>query len=186
MESRALFPSGAFLLSLLLLGLLLLHSDFSPDSGGSDGLGDGGWVRLARGGEEGSFYRFLNGDRLDDLLQREMPGSGIVLSDACSKQSLIPGTVIHLSTGEVKGPVSCRVSALPGRHRYLMGMPMNVNRAGKEDLVLLPGVGNALAERILEAREARQGFSTVEDLVSVRGIGRKLLEKVRRHITVEP
>jgi hypothetical protein len=50
--------------------------------------------------------------------------------------------------------------------------PVDLNRATADDLVHLPGVGPALAARILAARAARGGrFDAVEDLAAVRGIG---------------
>ena len=71
--------------------------------------------------------------------------------------------------------------------RELSPMPerVDVNRADVEELQALPGVGPALAERIVAARE-KQLFTTVEDLVRVRGIGPATLERLRLRATVGP
>lgn len=58
---------------------------------------------------------------------------------------------------------------------------INVNTAPKAELELLPGVGPALADRIIEAR-AKKKFATLDDLDQVRGIGPKLLEKMKNRI----
>jgi competence ComEA-like helix-hairpin-helix protein len=57
--------------------------------------------------------------------------------------------------------------------------PVNLNRATAEELDALPGVSPAVAQRIVEYRSARGTFSSVEQLDSVKGIGPKLLEKLR-------
>jgi competence protein ComEA len=49
----------------------------------------------------------------------------------------------------------------------------------------LPGLGEALAQRIEAYRVEHHGFRTVDELRQVRGIGPKLLEKLRPHVFVE-
>ena len=53
-----------------------------------------------------------------------------------------------------------------------------LNRADKDDLMALPGIGNVLAQRILEYRLAHGKFSSVEELMNVEGIGQKRLEQM--------
>ncbi len=62
---------------------------------------------------------------------------------------------------------------------------VNVNTATVEQLQLLPRVGPALAGRIVEFREANGPFESIDELVAVRGIGEKSLEKLRPHVTVK-
>jgi competence ComEA-like helix-hairpin-helix protein len=57
--------------------------------------------------------------------------------------------------------------------------PLDLNRAGPEELVRLPGVGPALAARIVAAREAAGRFASVDDLERVRGLGRAKIERLR-------
>lgn len=61
---------------------------------------------------------------------------------------------------------------------------IDLNRATKEDLMTLPGIGPALAERILENRESKGPFQSVEDLMRIRGIKEKTLEKLRPFLIV--
>ena len=63
--------------------------------------------------------------------------------------------------------------------------PLDLNRATAPDLEKLPGVGPALARRILEARAAKGGaFRSPDDLLSVRGIGPATLARLRPLIRV--
>ncbi len=61
--------------------------------------------------------------------------------------------------------------------------PVDVNRAGEEELQRLPGIGPTLARRIVEARRVAP-FRSVDDLRRVRGIGVKTLEKLRPCVLV--
>lgn len=55
---------------------------------------------------------------------------------------------------------------------------LDINTASKEELLQLPGVGNILAERILEDREKNGPFRTVQELTRVKGLKEKTLQKL--------
>ena len=60
---------------------------------------------------------------------------------------------------------------------------VNVNAADWVMLALVPGIGEVLAKRIVEAREARGGrFASLDDLQKVDGIGEKTLAKLRPYL----
>ena len=61
---------------------------------------------------------------------------------------------------------------------------VDVNTADASQLERLPGVGPALARRIVEDRQARGAFRSLEDLSRVRGIGSKTLEGAQDYITI--
>ena len=62
---------------------------------------------------------------------------------------------------------------------------VNVNAATAEELALLPGVGPAKAQAILEYRKEHGAFKRVEDLSEVKGIGDKALERMRPHVALD-
>lgn len=61
---------------------------------------------------------------------------------------------------------------------------VNVNTADAGQLALLPRVGPAVADRILEHRKSVGPFKTIEDLLLVRGIGDKTLALLKPYVTV--
>ena len=60
--------------------------------------------------------------------------------------------------------------------------PVAVNSADADELDTLPGVGEVIAQRIIEEREENGPFYYPEDLMNVNGIGEKTLEKLLPHI----
>ena len=61
---------------------------------------------------------------------------------------------------------------------------INVNTASADELEKLPGIGPALAERIVSHRQAHGPFASLDDLTDVPGIGRARLEALRSEATV--
>lgn len=62
---------------------------------------------------------------------------------------------------------------------------VNINTASAEELAALDGIGERLAQNIVEYRDANGLFATIEDVKSVKGIGDRKLEKIKEFITVE-
>ena len=66
------------------------------------------------------------------------------------------------------------------------GVPLvSINRASREELERLPGIGPALAARIVEQRERYGPFRRAEHLMMVRGISERHFRELRHFVTVE-
>ena len=61
---------------------------------------------------------------------------------------------------------------------------ININEAGPDELVQLPGIGPSRAQAIITERERRR-FRRIEDIIRVPGIGRKTFGRIRHAIRVQ-
>nr|WP_136251664.1 ComEA family DNA-binding protein [Ningiella ruwaisensis] len=61
---------------------------------------------------------------------------------------------------------------------------VNINEADAETLSSLPGVGPKKAEAIISYRELNGNFQTVEELQNVKGIGKRMVEKLIDKVSV--
>lgn len=66
-----------------------------------------------------------------------------------------------------------------------LGHKININTADKKELMLISGIGEKYAERIIELREQLGGFTSIEQLKKVKGIGDKRFEKIKNYVTIE-
>ncbi len=61
---------------------------------------------------------------------------------------------------------------------------ININTAGKEELLKLPGIGNSKAESIIAYRNEHGAFSDVKEIMNVSGIGESIYEKLKDMVIV--
>ncbi len=62
---------------------------------------------------------------------------------------------------------------------------ININSATKEEIDKIPGIGEILANRIIEYRIKNNGFKHINELKEIKGITAKKFEKIKKHIKVE-
>ncbi|MFN4131824.1 MAG: ComEA family DNA-binding protein [Caldimicrobium sp.] len=62
---------------------------------------------------------------------------------------------------------------------------LDLNKATLDQLKALPGIGEITAKRIIELRERKGGFQSIEELKEVPGIGDKKLEVLKNYLTVK-
>lgn len=61
---------------------------------------------------------------------------------------------------------------------------ININRASKEELMTLAGIGEAKALDIIAYREAQGGFNSIEELMEISGIKEGVFEKIKDQIRI--
>lgn len=59
---------------------------------------------------------------------------------------------------------------------------IDINSADVEELTLLPGIGQVLAERIIDYRETNGSFSSTKQLTDIKGIGDEIFAKIEQYI----
>lgn len=67
-------------------------------------------------------------------------------------------------------------------HKVTLGIPININKESVKGLTAIPGIGNSLARTIIEERIKRNGFTDINELKTLTGIGEKLFAKIVPYI----
>ncbi len=147
----------------------------SADSGAA-ASGEPIFAELAPPGHEPTVYRLPPGSDVQSLL-------AVVRRDGVrspqANRPLRPGerVVIHDD-----GTVSFGV--MDGARLLALGLRIPLNQAGPEDLVVLPGIGDRLAMKIVSFREQNGGIASYDDLLWIPGLGPGTLEGLKRHTTL--
>ena len=104
---------------------------------------------------------------------REYVNQAELLSDG---QKLYIPTRDEISAGTLTENVNAADASASGK--------VNINKATKDELMTLPGIGESKADRILEYRGASGRFNSVEDIKNVQGIKDGVYDKIKDKITV--
>jgi len=87
-----------------------------------------------------------------------------------------------ISEGEHQGLV---IEKMAAAKRLALGLPIDINLAGFDELMMIPGVGNKLAENIIARRAEIGRFKKLDQLMDVKGIKEKKLSKLRQYLYIE-
>ena len=93
---------------------------------------------------------------------------------------LTDGQKIRIYTMEEAGQMEKKLQ----EEDLILDDRVDINRAGKEELMTLTGVGETRAQAILAYRETHGSFSSVEELMQVEGIKEKTYEKLKDQIRI--
>lgn len=105
-----------------------------------------------------------SGTAADGGSQGGMPDTSV--PDASAPESAVPESGVSSGTSSAAGE------------------KISINTADRETLMTLDGIGEALAQRIIDYRETYGDFASVDELLNVQGIGEKRLAAIRDKITV--
>ncbi|HEX4363668.1 MAG TPA: helix-hairpin-helix domain-containing protein [Solirubrobacteraceae bacterium] len=137
-------------------------------------------------------YRLPAGSRVDDAVRRaggpthdaELSALNLAAKLDDGRQVLVPQHAPAAGgAGAVPAPASA-ASDPQGAATGASAAPVNLNTATLEQLDTLDGVGPGIAQRILDYRQQHGGFSRVEELGEVPGIGPKRLAALTPRVAV--
>lgn len=117
-----------------------------------------------------------------DILQRAGYGTaGLPVSDADQRPR--NGACLYLSGGgDLARKLS--ISEMAAGTKLLFDVPLDINRAGVEELVLLNGIGPKTAAAIVAYRSQHGAFRSIDDLKAIKGFKDRKLERLRKTIEV--
>ena len=123
------------------------------------------------------------GDRVKDALDAaggltaEADSQKVNLAKRLEDQMVIVVPKVGEEAEEIPAGATSKEEAKEGK--------VNINTATVEELKTLKGVGEKKAEAIIEYRKKNGSFKTKEDLMKVRGIGKKLFESFEERIVTQ-
>lgn len=129
-------------------------------------------------------YELEAGSRVSDAIEAAGGATeAAVLSSVNLARRLADGE--QLAVPDANGlPAAASTGAVPGAAASGSTAIVDLNSADAAALDTLPGVGPALAQRILDWRSANGGFASVEQLLDISGIGEKTFERLREQVSV--
>ena len=141
-------------------------------AGGFSGDADRSYLNLAMKIEDAWQIRVPTKEEAEALrLEQGRSGAG----------TAVPGAAPGLSgTSGLQGAGTAKDEAGTGNQEE----KINLNTASKEQLMKIPGVGEAKAQRIIEYREQNGRFEAIEDLMKVPGIKDASFQKMKDYITI--
>lgn len=124
-------------------------------------------------------YDFVAGDRIIDAIEAAGgPRKGAELTALNLASPLVDGQQVLVPDPSA---AASAVGVVPGG---AAGGLININTADATTLESLSGIGEVLAQRIIDYRDQNGPFTSVDDLLDVSGIGDATLEDIRSEVTV--
>ena len=141
-----------------------------------------GTIAVEISGESGrnGVYFIPKGTPLAGFL--EMPGitAASVKGEPGRATTLRSATTVTL----MSSPPVISFEPMSADKRLALGIAIDLNRSTFEDLVLVPGIGEKTAAKIVEERGLNGTFGNLEELMRVKGIKEKRLETLRRYLCI--
>jgi competence protein ComEA len=82
-------------------------------------------------------------------------------------------------------PRKITVAEIENHVRLALDMPVDLNKASAEDLLLIPGIGVKTADKIVKYRTERKRFKAIDELTIIEGIKDKKLTKLKKYLYVQ-
>jgi competence protein ComEA len=76
------------------------------------------------------------------------------------------------------------ITEIPNAEKISVGLPIDINKAKEEDLVLIKGIGPATAQKIVALREELKVIKDIKQLMEIKGIKEKKLKQIQMYLYV--
>ncbi len=131
-------------------------------------------------------YEMSSSNRVIDALNKAEVLKDADLSQLNLSEKLVDQKLIYVpKKGENSMKIDSQQAALNSSDvKINTNQPLNLNSATEEQLKNIPGIGPSKAKDILNYREKNNGFNSINDLMKIKGFGKKTFEKLKEHFTI--
>jgi competence protein ComEA len=181
--SKGLFIFCLLILCFLTAGWAFRRAGLQPGAG--PGLPERRIViEVSEGFNRPGLYAYSKAPAMIEVV-RDAGGlvPGFVMPDPAGKFRFEQEGLLRAFRGP-EGKTTFEHGPLSNRALWILGRPLPLNHLSREDLDRLPGIGPAMAARIIEYRETQGGFSSLEELQQVKGIKEKTFEKIKGYFVL--
>lgn len=131
-------------------------------------------------------YEMASSNRVIDALNKAEVLKDADLSQLNLSEKLVDQKLIYVpKKGENSMKINSQQSTLNSSDvKINTNQPLNLNSTTEEQLKNIPGIGPSKAKEILNYREQNHGFNSIDDLMKIKGFGKKTFEKLKEHFTI--
>jgi competence protein ComEA len=149
---------------------------FSEKGAGTQAVG------LAIDGNDKGIFFLPPGATAFDLLATAGVDLFRKLNGEIGARSLSSGDKVFLTCGSFPSLI---VGKMTAAQALALDLPLDINQAAFDELILIPGIGEKTAAKIIALREKKGAFRNVAELTEIRGIKEKKLAKLIRYLYAE-
>jgi len=149
---------------------------FSEKGAGTQAVG------LAIDGTDKGIFSLPPGATVSDLLTAAGVDLPHKLKGEIGARRPSAGDKVFLTCGSSPSLI---VGKMTAAQALALDLPLDINHAAFDELVLIPGIGKKTAAEIIALREKKGGFCNVEELTEIKDIKEKKLAKLRRYFYTE-
>jgi competence protein ComEA len=193
-----------FVLALFILGIIYFRFYYHPIPRLSENLNREFVVEVQGEVRNPGIYLFQKPPTLTEAIEQAGGLKEVSIFDSSSySDPLETGTLLNVmkeskqippSPPLIKGglrkdiqreDIKIKLGRMEARKLLVFSIPVDLNRVSAEDLCLIPGVGETLAHEIVNYRDRKKGFRSVEELENVKGIGEKKYKSIKNYFVLK-
>jgi competence protein ComEA len=131
-------------------------------------------------------YEVIDKKMTIDVIKMAIPRcvEPAITDDSLLSARLHAGDALQITCKAKNDKALVTHSRIQSSQSLTLGIPLDLNKISEADLVLLPGIGPAMARRIIEYRHKNGGYSSLEELLQVDGIGEKKFQQLSHYLTI--